>query len=359
MNDQEKESGFQNEIIKDLQTNEKYKSYFSKFAPSSIEGFITGFAFTKLMYTSYADMFQNEKERSLIGMFPEAFRCLAEIQQKKLFDIQCLWRAGKIDLEGITNTFHFDYWEQYIFACPFIEPISESDVDLYMNYLSSSYEETANWQHSYQDYNEIKEAIENDESGVYPEWYEFYDTYRSTGMNIKLPDIRGQKEEFYRELYGKQQRDQEIKSGTYIPYDPSNRLPHLSSYDDEQVKEFIRLFGESNELELLENYNESKNSHSDQLDDAIALLSTARELIPIESDLDWKEAVIKSAQLYKNRLIARAMPLAFEEYQMKSDTGISFYDTLPPIEEDDNSCRVNEQIIKGKILNGESPDFDY
>lgn len=359
MNDQERESGFQNEIIKDLQTNEKYKAYFSKFEPLSVANFITGFAFTKLMYTSFADMFQNEKERSLLGMFPEAFKCLAEIQQKKLFDKQCLWRAGTVDLEGITNTFHFNYWEQYIFACPFIEPVSESDVDLYMNYLNSSYEETGNWQLSFQDYSAIKEAIENDEEDIYPAWYEFYDTYRGTGMNIKLPDIRGQQEEFYRQLFFQQQREQEIKSGTFIAFDPSNKLPHLSSYNDKQVKEFIRLFGASNELELLENYNESKYNHNEQLDDAIMLLSTARELIPIEYNLDWKEAIIKSAQLYKNRLIARAMPLAFEEYQMKSDTGISFYDTIPSLEEDENACRVNEQIIKGKILNGESPDFDY
>ena len=63
--------------------------------------------------------------------------------------------------------------------------------------------------------------------------------------------------------------------------------------------------------------------------------------------------------LFKNKLIARALPLAFEEYQMKLDTGISFYDIIPPIEEDDNACRVNEQNLKGKILNGEFPEIDY
>jgi hypothetical protein len=360
MDNQEDETiEFQNAVINDLRNNEKYKSYFSKFNPLCIESFITGFAHTKLMYTRYADMFRNQKERADLGMFPEAFKRLAEIQQKKLFDMQCLWRAGKVELEGITNTFHFDYWEQYIFACPFIEPITEADIDLYMKYLSSSYEDPSNWLSDYQDYEGFKEAIESDDGGVYPDWYEFYDTYRGTGMNIKLPDIKGERQEFYRGLCFDDKKEEEIKAGTYKPYNPSNQLPYLSSLDDNQIEEFIHLFESSKEFGLWKNYSDSKNNNSDEFDDAVFFLADARELIPIESHLDYREAIIKSAQLYKNRLLARALPLAFEEYQMKLDVGISFYDNLPPIDEDDNGTRVNEQIIKGRILNGEPPDFNF
>jgi hypothetical protein len=360
MSNQEKESlEFQNEIIKDLQTNEKYKTYFSKFEPTSVETFITGFAFTKLMYTQYADLFQREREQTELGLLPEALQCLAEIQQKKLFDMQCLWRSGTINIDGITNTFHFDYWEEYIFACPFIAPISESDLDLYLIYLNSTNEPVLNHEFGYQDYDQIKETILNDESGNYPTWYEYYDTYRGTGMNIKLPNVRGQQEEFYRDLCYKNEKEQQIKEGTYKELTPFNSPNYLSYYDDEKVKEFVKLFYSSNELELLENYRESKNNNHDYLDDALSYLSQAKEPISINANSDWREAIFEAAQLYKNKLIAKALPLAFEEYQMKLNIGISFYENIPPISEDDNSSRVNEQIKKGKILNGESPDFDY
>ena len=349
---------FQNEIIKDLQTNEKYKAYFAQFEPTSVEEFIKGFAFTKLMYTQYADLFQREREQTELGLLPEAFQCLAEIQQKKLFDMQCLWRSGTIKIDGITNTFHFDYWEDYIFACPFIEPISESDLDLYMNYLNSTNGPVLNNELSYQDYDQIKETILNDESDSYPTWYEYYDTYRGTGMNIKLPNVKGQEEEFYRDLCYKNEKAQQIKEGTFkelAPFIPPN---YLSSYDEEKIKEFVKLFYSSNDLELLENYRESKNSNHDYLDDALSYLSKAKEPIAINANSDWKEAIIEAAQLYKNKLIAKALPLAFEEYQMKLNIGISFYDNIPPISEDENSLRVNEQIKKGKFLNGESPEID-
>lgn len=345
---------FQQQIINDLTTNEKYKAYFSKFSPSSVEDFIKGFAFTKQMYTQYAEMFQTEKEQSELGLLPEALQCLAEIQQKKLFDKQCLWRAGAIDIEGVTNTFHFDYWEDYIFICPFIEPVTESDVDLYMKYLNSADVAVLNNEFGHQDYDEIKESMSNEETDGYPAWYQYYDTYRGTGINIKLPNVRGQKEEFYRNLCSQKEMER-----TVAAFNPVNQLPYLSSYDEEQLKEFVKLFGTSNELELLENYYASKNNNSDFLDDALYTLSKATEPVSINANKDWREAIFEAAQLFKNKLIARALPLAFEEYQMKLDTGISFYDFIPPIEEDDNSSRVNEQILKGKILNNEFPEIDY
>ncbi|MCC7051036.1 MAG: hypothetical protein IT239_04580, partial [Bacteroidia bacterium] len=312
-----------NSIIQDLRSNEKYKAFFSKYNPTAVDEFITGFAFTKSMYVRYADMYQQEKERASLGLLPQALSCLEKIQQKKLFDKQCLWRAGKIELPGVTNTFHFLYWENYVLACPFIEPISDDDVELFMQYVSSSNEDSADFLIGYQDYDEFKEAMNTDNGGVYPDWYEFYDTYRGTGVNIQLPNIKGEREEFYRQLHFQNKREEEIKNGTYKPFNESGQLPFLSSFDDKQVEEFIKSFGDSKEIELWKNYLESKNNNNDQFVDAVHFLSEARELVPIEAHSDYREAIIKSAQLYRSRLLARALPLAFEEYQMKLKTGIS------------------------------------
>ena len=243
---------FLEQIVNDLKTNEKYKSYFSKFTPESVESFITGFANTKVMYTQFAELFQKEREQTELGLLPEAIQCLVEIQNKKLFDKQCLWRSATIDIEGITNTSHFDYWEEYIFACPFITPATESDIELYVNYLNSTSDAVHNHEYTYQDYVSIKEAMLSEDDSVYPEWYQYYDTYKGTGMNIKLPNVRGEKEDFYRNLYFKTETENQKKEGTYQDYVPFNFDTVLSSYDETRVKEFVKLFGTPTDLELLE-----------------------------------------------------------------------------------------------------------
>jgi hypothetical protein len=68
---------------------------------------------------------------------------------------------------------------------------------------------------------------------------------------------------------------------------------------------------------------------------------------------------MKAARMYENKLLSRALPMAYEQYCMKLQTGIAFYEDQPPVEDDDNTNRVKEQILNGRELNGEPRDFNY
>ena len=355
---QKEEEVFKLNAANEIKNNAQFQDFFSKYSTDNVNSFIDGFVNTKLIYTKYAHLYEEEADRASIGMLPEAKECLRIIQQRKLFDAQCFWRAGKlIDTKYIELGVDFNYWQEYVFACPFIDPISEADIDLYIQFLNSSYSDSGCY-YSYQDYDEMKEALEKgEEDGVYPEWYEFHDTYRGTGMNIKLPDIKTPQEDFYIEIYFEDERrkKQEANISDTI-YSPS---PFISPYNQNDLKAFIGKFYDSQEMELWKNYNDSKRNAVDGLDEAFALLSEARELIPIQSHHNWQEAVLEAAQLYRNRLIASAIPIAYQEYLMKIDSGISFYDEVKNRQDADLHEIVKKQIIKGRILNDEPPDLNF
>ena len=61
---------------------------------------------------------------------------LKEILQKKLFDMQCLWRAEKIIIPEINVSSDFRYWEANIFNCPFIEPVTENEIEIILKHLT-------------------------------------------------------------------------------------------------------------------------------------------------------------------------------------------------------------------------------
>lgn len=349
---------FSENIKKELLGNPKYKEFFSRFNPFSIEGFIGGYAHIKYMYTQFANLYEDEAEAAVFGMLDAAHGCLEEILQKKLFNEQCLWRAEKVQLQEVEQTTDFLYWDRYVFGCPFLEPITENDLELYMGFLNSLNTGKPDWMSGWQDYDEFKEAFENeDEGGIYPDWYEYYDTYKGTGMLIKLPDVRGKKEEFYRQLHFEAFRKKQMKDGIQ-PYVPCGK-PELSSYDDQNVEEFIKLFETSQEMQQWKNYRDSKNNDDDELQSALLFLQRARETVSINAHSNWREAVMNSSKMLENRLIARALPQAYEDYKMKMETGISFYEDIAPIQEYELSKIVKEQIFEGRQLNGEPRDLNF
>lgn len=348
------------DIKKELQENPKYKDFFSRYSEYNVKNFIGHYAHIKHMYTTYAGLYESKSESAIFGMMGSARAGLAEILQKKLFNAQCLWRAEKLELKEVQQTRDFNYWEKYIYACPFIDPITQEDIELYKNYLNSLNTGEPGWFISPQDYDEFKDAIENnEEGGIYPEWYAFYDTYKGTGMLIKLPDVRGEKEEFYRNLHFDAVKEKQIKDGTYKEYVPRDKSKDLSAYKDKDVEKFIKECETREEMEQWKNYRDTTNNENDAVDDALRLLQDARETVPIQANSDWKEAVLDSARVLKNRLTARALPLAYEEYKMKMETGISFYEKIEPRKEDHLCKMVKEQIIHGKELNGEPKDLNF
>lgn len=365
----------QNEIENDLKTNPKYKEFFEMYNPSSIDGFISHYKHKKASWLTYGEMYKNKKDNWDLYYRNLAMQKLWEIQQKKLFDLQCLWRAEKVNLPEIEVCIDFRYWECRIDECNFIEPITEDEVELYKQYLKSpDFEKDRMWMLStWQDYDDFKRQYQREEEdGVLslPEWYMFYDSRKGTGVMLTLPDIRGEKEmvyhkiwaaEFHRKIAEKKQ--QQIADGTYIEPPKPDPRPHFSYYEEGGMKSFIQKFEDKKIMDYYIAMEKNRELREDrELEDAIETLKRAEEDVPIDGYFNWREAVIKTANQYEQEKVFDEMDSAYEEYLSRINLGIAH----EPATEKSRRWADGEwlegekkRLIEARILNGEPGDFNF
>lgn len=364
------DKAFLHEKIKeDLMNNPKYDSFFEKYNSNSKISFSETYKWKKANWIEYGQMYLDHEQEKIFKYQNIAEQCLWQIQQKKLFNLQCEWRAEKIKIPGIDITWDFKIWENNIMNCDFIEPVTADEVELYKEYiLCDDFEkELLDILRDWQDYEEYKENLDNefDEENIMPEWYQFYDSRRGTGDLISLPDIRGEKEEYYRDIHFKNERkkqqdeiERQKREGTYKEHTHDKR-PYMGAYG-EYIEEFVNLF----EDEKIKRYYRAYESMSDELDEdedlqeAITTLLEANERIEIEGWYDWREAVIKTARKYERRQIHKYMDNVYSEYLQRRAMGISYE---KPKEEHNESLSemIKTQIFDGRRLNGEPEDFNF
>ena len=118
-----------------LRTHETYLAHYEQFNPKSVEEFITKYATMKF------DMFESKEiNRQNYENHQTQFLSLADafidmILQKKLFNLQCQWRARLIELPLVDTYRDFTFWEKHIRHCPFIPPITQDEIDLCARFL--------------------------------------------------------------------------------------------------------------------------------------------------------------------------------------------------------------------------------
>lgn len=352
------------QIEEELRTDPRYQSYFEGFNRYSIDSFISSYAMHKKMWLDYGQNHIDHNARAETQWMEEAAKHLTYIQQKKLFDAQCLWRAELATYEGVEISIDFKRWERIIFHCPFLEPITEEEVEHYQQFLLSS---NANpdsglfFLQSWQDYDEIKEAYTTGNiNRSVPDWYEFYNGRTGAGKYMLLPDLRGPKEDFYRTLvYEKNQKEREAQ-GPHPEYKPDNR-PMLAFYDNNQLRHFVNTFEDARTRELFEGFEYSNRNFDDriELEETVRFLLDADEPIPIERHHDFREALREAERQYRLRKIAEHLPLAYEEYLLNESLGLR---SAPDEKEDfmqDIAQKWREMILEGRRLAGEPEDFDF
>ena len=85
----------------ELKSNPAMQEYFSAFNEQSVEGFIRNYARKKAIYITQGPAIINNKEQEDLKFKFLAEDALWTIQQKKLFNLQCQWRAEQIKLKSI------------------------------------------------------------------------------------------------------------------------------------------------------------------------------------------------------------------------------------------------------------------
>jgi hypothetical protein len=208
-----------------------------------------------------------------------------------------------------------------------------------------------------QNYEQIKEGYNGDNDiDPMPDWYEYHNVRTGNSSLLLLPDIRGEKEEFYVTLF-RQDRDKDLPPPA--PYVPEER-PYLTTYDLEKVLFFVNTFEDEETRKKYANYCElNKKQQLDNFDLNLLLsdMEAEAEYIPIEAHYDFREALIKAYNNFKLKKLAEHMPLAHEQYLFNQKMGF----TIAPEDNFYKGIRDKylEMILKGRELNGEDRDLAF
>jgi len=364
----EKEAIARMEIEYELRHNERYKEFFATYHPDDIEEFIKAYARRKVTWINWGKYYYEHNEDHQLRFYNMAQNCLWQIQQKKLFNLQCQWRAEKIKIPGITTTMDFRYWEYNIKQCNFVSPITQWEFDLYMEYLQSPDAEIdpaeADYEFEWQDYLRFTEEYNSAKEGeelIIPLWYQFYDNRMGTDKLMNMNDMRGEKESKYLKLYyehiNKNTTDE--KSDSAASKKESNE--YLSVYNPTIIEKFVRKYEDKDILKYFLSYEKSHKpmDFADELAEmAFKELKEISDVVPVRSSGDWRDALIEAWEEYRRKQILRLLPLVYEDYLQKHELGISY--------ENEESVEINEEleewknaIVKGRELSGESQDLNF
>ncbi len=349
-----------NKYLEEIKANESAMEYLSSFDADSVVSFIESYALKKTYWMSKEYDYAKWNEEEAAKWHEEGWRCLKEIQQKKLFDLQCLWRANQIELEGVEICYDFEIWERDILNCPCLPDITEDEVELYVQFLQSfNYEEHQfNLLEGWQSYTELKEAYHNDNADTnFPEWYDFYNGRKGTSLYLSLPDIRGEQEEAYEALWFERDKEENPPSQqTSRPYD--NR-PIISYWDAEHLMWFVETFEDQSTQEYFEANKELSwdseyiDGYDGNVSEIVEQLKDANEIIPIRAHYDYRIALKRALDSFERKQISEALPIVYEQYLMRKEMGLTF----AGLEADHYIYEIRneeyERIKKGRELSGD------
>ncbi len=323
---------------------------------------------------------------------------LWEIQQQKLFDLQCRWRAGYLPLPGVRHTQEFRQWEKYIEHCPWLPPITADEVALYQDYLRSDhYVPSQNW--SWQNYDVFRRTAEggNDEADeadeaddeaddegytaasyrtrrTLPAWYTYHDAATGAGSLLALPDVRGEKEAYYIDLTEADKAEKLAAQrargdmAASLPWHPL-----ISRHDD--LAPYFEQFEDPAELPRLLRWHQATRADDRRrhgyLFEATHWLEQALENQaapwPIAAHADWRQAVIAAGMRAWGHQLADVLVEVWQEQEQNRAlglpvTGPQTYGDQPPFAELDWNEEETYQpkfILRGRELAGEPRDFNF
>ncbi len=354
------------EILKDLKKNPKYKEYFSTYNKQTVEAFIKNYAEAKWRYLKYGEMYLKKEDEEISRYKNRAERLFWLIQQKKLFNLQCQFRAEKITIPGIELCEDFDYWEKAIKTCPFLDRVSEEEFNMLVEFINSGAYDYDN-DYEYCDWQSYQKSFGDDDwKKELPDWYDFFDDKMGTGYLLDLPDIRGEKELKYTRLASKQRmEDYKKEHPEYNPSAKSDPRP-MMGYSDDFIVDFIKRFDDPVLLKYhaLMDRSDYDDSGYPELSNALEDLKNAEIPIPVAEGGSWQEVIITSMAEHEVRQLNKALPIVFDEYLFRLDNNISFGYSDAELEEQTRTRKMiddhhRKSVLQGRKLNGEPEDLNF
>lgn len=349
---------------KEMAENEELANHLKTIHPKVLEPFINYYLVQKNGWVENNSYYEKQRSNEGIEWLDPATSHLGIIQQKKLFDKQCLWRAEKITIDNIMLCCDFLIWQHNIFNCPFIEPVNEDDLENYIDFLQGSDQDPEMQVYQdWQDYEKMKTAYELGNNDItkqgFPAWYHYHNSVSNADILMALPDIRGEKEAFYTNICHAEMKAMGRSPQTNSPAEPES----LSQYFEKPYLEwFVRKFETKEVIRLFEAHKwwSDKNVMENLLYDDLRTLFSADEVIAIDASPYWIRSIREAADKYRRKKIAQALPDAWKQYMLNIQTGISFpYDTGEMKKYEAIRKLQERTIIAGRIVNDEPADLNF
>ena len=359
----EKEAYYK-EVCNTLDTDERLLNYFKDFDEQSVKEFKEFYAHQKVSWR-FAQYNQTEFKAKLDERFHDyCVSSLKNIQYIKLFHAMASWMNEEVVFDGIQICWDWHQWHAKPLSCPHLPPIEKHEVQCYIDFLNQVGDDFAiddNYIHlSPDNFFETDEAkgadrwIGQDEELMYGSWFKYYDKCYGTEYYKLKPGLRVNKENKY--IY--RTHEEEAKQN---PIDPNAvHAPYLHFYTEKE--NFIRLFEDSEFKHLYRAHaaQTEQNNFAEEIDMEIIHLCDAEEIIPIESNDDWRQGVKIACEKYHRETAILLMWDVYEEYLVFKP----IKDGLKDWERDSDTYdelreQVANRILTGRRLMGEPEDFNF
>lgn len=350
-------------------------------ASNTIESFGKSYGTAYANQRAYGASFGQWLDEQNFQYLEKATELLWQIQQKKLFDLQCRWRAGQVSLPGVEVVEDFDYWNDRLHRCPFVPPITAEEFALYQAYAATTdFEEDESCDQDYDRY-KLEHTGDPGDGGVeMPEWYQFHNAHTGAGALLLLPNTRGERQAHYEKVY-QQHRAARIAAQKAAageaevsppapppPPAPADTRPPLTWHDwrsdqanpDRAALDFLRRFADPSVLQHFKAVASTRFDDRADVQEAFDLLLEVRETVTMEPHPDWRQAIQLTAARYRRERTVAALAAVYEEYALREQLGLAH---TPYCEYPNQSYALlvwtKLTVLQGRILCGEPATFDY
>ena len=360
----------QKEWEEEVKINPKVQAFLEPYKQSDIQNLYQKYALNKMLAFKNAKLYRHMNESNKNQWIDIALKHLCIIQQKKLFDAQCKWRAGQEIFDDVEICYDFKIWELDVMNCLFIEQPTSYDVEMYCDYLTQGENVALEYYNAndWQDYKELKEAYaKNEENANLPDWYEFHNSRTGNGILLTLPDLKGKLEKIYLKLANEEENKHKPPTEPYIPPPDADKL-FLNYYDKQIQLELARHIENKEMFNIFKEYVEATEykgtwEYENAERNFKYLSEINEEIIPIESHQDYRVALSRACQKFRCKKIAEHLPLALEHYLTKKKLKQMGIDPYENKVNNDLYIRIRkeiaERILQGRKVNNEPLDFNF
>jgi hypothetical protein len=320
---EQKRTEYREELLK----NDALWKHYDEYRKDDVERLIDSYALNKARLKVQGNYTQTHHQRLIEEWTDRCWFALCEIQSKKLFDLQCLWRAGTIQkLPGIKWSYDFDELAVPLLDYKGVPDITPDEIETYIQYLRSPQGEVDIHYglFDYQNHDYIKKAHFSKDDGFMPDYYEYHYTVKGNTGLLSLPDLHADEEGRLIDL-AMEFNQAKRKSAELVTPQPSapQSKKSLGYHVSETQLELAAFLGEKDVAGFIKDLNKwVKEKPEFETDWAMDYLSRCYpENVSMPAAHRWQEAIQNAALQHINLKMQEMLPVIYDEYLMKKQLG--------------------------------------